>query len=264
MRKGLMLTDRDLKILDHLSYGPATEVSLYETFFQTQDGNSKTRKRVMAKRLQKLESSGIIKSTVNPRVKRAIYILDKKGGEYVADNFGREVSNMWSHFPKNDIFHDLIVARVAKAVVGEIDKIEGYSIDFIIFERSLKVLHKSGKGFCYPDFQVGITSPNGQHRYDLEVDCGNISRSDLNAKLNSFSNIILLVTHKAARMELFYKYIIESHCRKAIFICSYEKIVRHGFLTGEWFSILADDWVTLDPKLEGKYNAMVQSKAGGE
>lgn len=252
MRKGLMLTDRDLKILDHLAYGPATEVSLYETFFQTQDGNSKTRKRVMAKRLQKLESSGIIKSTVNPRVKRTIYILDKNGGEYVADNFGREVSNVWSHFPKNDIFHDLIVAGVAKTVVKEIDKIEGCSIDFIIFERALKVLQKSRKGCCYPDFQMGITSPNDQRVYDLEVDCGNISRADLNSKINSFTNIILLVTHRGIRMELLYKYIMESHCRNAIFICSYEKIVRNGFFRGEWFSILADDWVTLDPNLVGK------------
>lgn len=252
MRQGLVLTGRDLKILDHLWYGPATELSIFDAFFQNEGGNIKTRKRVMAKRLQKLEGDGIIKSTVNSRVKRTIYVLDKKGGEYVADSYGREISNVWSHFPKNDIFHDLVVSALAKTVVKEVDKIERYSIDSIVFERSLKVLKKPTKGYCYPDFRLGITSPSGQHIYDIEVDCGNISRADLNAKVNSFINVILLVTHKQARLELLCKYIMESQCRKAIFVCSYSEIVNNGFFTGEWFSIRDDKWVVLDPNLAAK------------
>lgn len=132
MRKGLVLTTRDLKILDHLWYGPATQFTIFETFFQNADGNIKTRKRVMAKRLQKLEKDGIIKSTFNPRVGRTIYVLDKKGGECVADSYGREVSNVWSHFPRNDIFHDLVVSSLAKTIAKEIDKNKGYNIDSIV------------------------------------------------------------------------------------------------------------------------------------
>src|SRR5208283_1273613 len=120
MRKGLILTDRDLNILDHLWYGPATDLNIFETFFQKKGGNIRTRERVMTKRLQKLESDGVIKSMVNLRVKRIIYVLDKKGGECVADTFGREVSNVWSHFPKNDIFHDFIVSGLARMVVNEV------------------------------------------------------------------------------------------------------------------------------------------------
>jgi DNA-binding PadR family transcriptional regulator len=252
MRKGLILTGRDLKILEHLWYGPATDLNIFEAFFQKEDGNIKTRRRVMKKRLQKLESDGIIKSTVNPRIKRTIYVLDKKGGECVADASGREVSNVWSHFPKNDIFHDLIVSGVAKMVVKEVETIEGYSIDFLVFERSLKSLQKSRKGFCYPDFQMGIKTPNGQYVYDIEIDCGNISRADLIAKMNSFNNVILLVTHKDARMDLLYRYLMESHCNKAVYVCSFERIVKRGFFKGQWFSIINGKWEPLDPRLEGR------------
>lgn len=252
MRKGLILTARDLKILEHLWYGPATDLNIFQTFFAKEDGNIKTRKRIMAKRLQKMESAGIIKSTVHEMVNRTIYVLDKKGCEYVADLSGREVSNFWCHFPKNDIFHDLIVSGLAKIVAKEIDEIEGYSIDSLVFERQLKTLHKGRKGVCYPDFQICIKKPDCQCVYDVEIDCGNISRADLIAKMNSFRNVMLFITHKAARMELLYRYIIESHCGKAAYICSYERIVNQGFFKGRWFSIIDRKWVFLDPSLEGK------------
>lgn len=193
----------------------------------------------MVKRLHKLEADGYIISKVNPRVKGVIYMLQKKGGQYAADQLGREVSNVWSHYA--DIYHDLMVSELARTAVYEIERSEGYQIAFFLLEHCLKTVEVK-KGLCYPDFKIGVKTLVGERIYDVEIDCGTISRADFIAKMNSFDGIILVATNTKERMVLLRRYTTGLYSGKTIYISTYEKIMREGFFKGKWFSVAANDW----------------------
>jgi len=67
MRKGLNINDRDYQILDYLVRGPATEDFIFEKFFNTGNGNTRTRKRVMLRRLGKMEAENLVKGPSHRR-----------------------------------------------------------------------------------------------------------------------------------------------------------------------------------------------------
>lgn len=242
MRKGLLLTQRDTDIICHLSYGLATDENIYRTFFLKEGGNTKTRRRVMVKRLHKLEAEDYILSKVNPRVKGVIYMLQKKGGQYAADQSGREVSNVWSYCPKDaDIYHDLMVSELARMAVYEMAGSQVYGITFFLLEHCLKT-GKAKKGLCYPDFKIGLKTQVGERIYNVEIDCGTISRADFIAKMDSFDGIILLATNTKERMDLLRRYTVSLYHGKSIYINTFERIKREGFFKGKWFSFAANEW----------------------
>jgi len=239
MRKGVMLTQRDFEILKHLAYGPATDRSIYETFFEKENGNIRTRKRVMLRRLKKLEQEKLIKTKFNPRISRSIYVLERTGAVYAADKFGLEVSNMWCHFPKNaDIFHDIIVSGIAKRIVKDVKETNPYELDFIIFENYLKkeIGAKVKKGIYYPDLQVGVSfAPERFFTFDIEVDCGTISRRDFLGKITSFKNTVLISATTEERLNLLYRYLKHMRVNKGVYITLHKHIFNEGFFKCEWY-----------------------------
>ncbi|MFI5294982.1 MAG: hypothetical protein ACHQ0Y_08155 [Thermodesulfovibrionales bacterium] len=205
----------------------------------------------MTKRLHKLEEEGFLISRVSPRVNATVYLLDKKGGRHAADLLGREVSNVWSHCPKDaDIFHDLMVAGLIRIVVDAVEEKRGYEIDFFLLEHCMKATTRPRKNLCYPDFKIGIVTPAGPKTYDVEVDCGTISRRDFLSKMNSFENVTLIVSNTLARMTLLCKYAARLYRNKTVYANTFEKVKKEGFFTGKWFLAKGNCWEYLCREVE--------------
>ena len=247
MRKGLLLTRRDFDIFCFLVYGMATDHDIYRNFFFYDGGNEKTRRRVMVKRLRKLEAEGYIISKVNARINGVIYMLQKKGAQLAADELGRKVSNVWTHGSKySDMYHDLMTSELARMALWEIEKAEGFENVFYINEHCLKTGKAAQKGLCYPDFLLGIKTTDGEEKYAVEIDCGTVSQADFIAKMKSFGDTILVVTNTENRMNLLRGYCLRMYRSKAIYMNTYENIKkREGFFKAKWFSIAANQWQVL-------------------
>jgi hypothetical protein len=236
MRKGVSLITRDYEIFGHLRHGPATIPNIFNNFFDNGNGNKKTRERVMIRRLRKLEKEKLIKAMYNPRIKSTIYVLDKAGAECVADKLGLEVSNVRSHFPKTaDIFHELYVSGIAKVISKEIDEFVECDHSSILFEAFLKKENGGKRGVYYPDLKVRISTPSGIVNYDIEVDCGNISKADFFGKISSFESTILIVVKTEARLDLLHRYLRMIGTWKTVYITLVDNILgKDGFFHCKW------------------------------
>ena len=235
MRKGLILTERDYKILKHLVVGPATVNNIFEHFFKSDNGKTPTRWRVMMRRLKKYEEEKLVHSKHNPRIGSVIYVLTKKGAECAADKYGFEVSNVWTHIPKHDnIFHDLMVSGLAKVILKETQELKGYRIDYLYSEAYIKKEEGPRKGVYIPDLRTRILTPKGFFDFDIEIDCGTISRKDFTGKITSFDNVILIITKTAERLELLLRYMQETFTVKDVFIATYNDVFYNGFFTHKW------------------------------
>ena len=235
MRKGVSLTARDYEIFGHLRHGPATNQNIFKNFFDNDNENKKTRERVMLRRLKKLEKEKLIKVMYNPRIKSAIYVLDKVGAECVADKLGLEVSNIRCHFPKTaDIFHDLIVSWIAKLIAKEIDELIQCDRSSILSETFLKKEKGGQRGVYYPDLKVRISNGTSIINYDIEIDCGNINKADFIGKIRTFEGTILIIVKTEARLNLLHRYLRAIGTGKAVCIALTEDIGRDGFFCCKW------------------------------
>lgn len=250
MRKGPLLTNRDLLILLFISWGPAGDIDIFWKFFQKRDGNRKTRMRVMQNRLKKMEQIGTIFSTYSPRLKNTIYFLTPIGAQFVSDKFGRELSHIWAHrSKKDDIYHDALTAWFTRMTLTEAENSKGlFKIDSIVYERHLKTLQQ-GKGVCYPDFQLSILTGNERPIFDVEVDCGTIGRKDFLAKYMSFQNTMLVATNTEARMNLLLGYLRDIKCSDTVYLNRVANIREDGFLMGKWLHVAENRWDYLHPRL---------------
>ncbi|HBR21603.1 MAG TPA: hypothetical protein DD713_03400 [Nitrospiraceae bacterium] len=237
MRRGLILNERDFQIFKHLAPGPATEGNIFRHFFDNGNGNTRTRKRIMLRRLKKLEKAKLIKSRYNPRVRNTIYVLDKHGAEYAADKFGLELSNIRCFFPRHaDIFHDLMVSAVTKIAERDINEYIKFEYLSLYTETYIKKEHAGKKGIFYPDLRIRITNSEGSMNFDLEVDCGTISKAAFIGKIRTFQGIILIVVRTDARMKLLQRYLREIGPNKIVLITFIDNITADGFLHCKWLT----------------------------
>lgn len=237
MRKGMIHTERDFSIMFYLGFGLTTANYIFDYFFAADGKNKKTRLRVMQRRLQKLLNEGLIQARYSPRTKSIIYTLTESGAIYVADGTGAELTNLWTHFPKDqDMYHDLIVSGVAKKLVRDNEQAADYTLEALRFERFLKIYYKGKKGVYYPDIEIWIKTRGGTFKYNIEIDCGTISRRDFFGKINSFEGDILFITNTEERLDRLLAYLGTIRPGKKVLLTTKDEFGRNGLLGCKWFS----------------------------
>lgn len=236
MRKGLMMTPRDMLLLEHLSLGPATGKSILINIFDAEGSNRKTRERVMLRRLAKHMTEGLIKSTVCPTFKDQIYFLARKAAPIVAARYGWEISHIWVNFNANTVEHDLIAAGCGRKIIMEAGKKKLFELSFIVPECGLKSGNRLKKGVYYPDLLFGIKGAAGTKTFSLEVDCGSISRRDFLGKINYFEGTPVVVTKTWKRLHLLLWYLQSEKIARPVYLTTVGNFIKSGFISCEWQS----------------------------
>jgi hypothetical protein len=134
MRKGVLLTQRDLKLLKFLSMGPISRGGIFKTIFAMEGANTRTRERVMVRRLAKLRAGNLILNATLPNMKDTVYMLTKPGASLVASHYGKELSNILVTFNQKTIEHDMFVAGCARKIHIEAEEEERYTLYYLKLE----------------------------------------------------------------------------------------------------------------------------------
>jgi hypothetical protein len=239
---------RDLKILKHLSFGPATRKDLLRQFFSKEGKNDKTRERVMMRRLNKLEQAKLLSKKTSPMFTDSIYVLRKEAAHLVAARYGAEVTALWTGVSDKHLDHDLCTARVARKIVAESEDLDLYDLDRLSLECSLRSDNPVQKGVYYPDFEFTISGPTKPNIFSLEIDCGTISRRDFVGKMKYFRGTILVVATTTQRVDLLMWYLRASGITKPVYLAVHKEFMSKSntLFTMQWYSHLADDQATLE------------------
>ncbi|MBI5847223.1 MAG: hypothetical protein HZB31_04620 [Nitrospirae bacterium] len=235
MRKGLLMTGRDMTLLKHLSVGPTTRKSIFSNIFEVKESNKKTRERVMLRRLAKHELEGLIKSATCPNVKDTIYFLTKKAAPIVASHYGMELSNIWVNYSEKTIEHDLYTSGCAKKIIKEAEEKKMFKLNALVLECGLKN-GKLKKGVYFPDILFGIDGPGRLNIFYLEMDCGTVCRRDFIGKINYFKDRVLVITKTLARIDLLMWYLRAEKISGPVFFSTYKNFSDNSFLTCTWYS----------------------------
>jgi hypothetical protein len=198
----------------------------------------------MLRRLVKHEKEGLINSATCPTVSDTIYFLTKKGAPIVAAKYGMDITDIWVNFNNKTLEHDLIAAGCAKKIFKEAVEKNLFHLAHLIPECGLKT-EKLKKGVFYPDVFIGIRGAEKISAFDLEVDCGSISRKDFMGKINYFRDGILVVTKTSERLDLLLWYLRAGKVTKPVHLTTVKNFHSTDFLSCQWHSNISESPITI-------------------
>lgn len=245
MRKGVVLMKRDVRLMRHLSYGPATGKDILKNIFAREGSNDKTRRRVMMRRLVKLEEEGLIQRKICRMNKDYLYRLTREAAPIVAEQAGLELTSIWVSFKDENMEHDLHVAKLARKIVQEAAESPFFHLRYIAMECEMRRFKKITRGEYFPDFSFSLQADGHPCTFDVEVDLGTISRNDFMGKMRYFSNKILVVTTREKRLGLLLNYIRHSCMSKAIYLTTLQEFYKETLVDCRWMTRTREDAVTL-------------------
>jgi hypothetical protein len=234
MRKGIVLTKRDVQLMRHLSFGPATGKSIFINIFDKEGAATRTRRRVMMRRLVKLEEEGLIARKVSHTYRDYAYTLTKDAAPIVAGQFGVELTSVWASFNDKHIDHDLHVAGIARRLVRESEEKHLYELLFLVLECELRRRRKVFKGIYFPDLTFGLQGTGSKKSFDLEVDFGTVTRNDFLGKIRYFEKNILVVTSNEKRLDLLLWYVKDACISKPVYLTTLKEFYDNTLITCSW------------------------------
>jgi hypothetical protein len=234
MRKGILLTNRDCRVLYHLSKGPAAKSTIYRKFFRLDGSSQKTRERVTNRRLEKLENGGLVRSVIAPTFREPLYVLTKDAVAIVSSRFGLDTVNIWVNLNMQTIEHDACIAGTARMIEHEATEKNLYDVPYLALECFLKRQGKVAKGEYFPDLRFTITDSKKTIIFDLEGDCGSVSRKDFLGKMNFFPNNVLVLASTRKRLDLLLWYLNHSDVRKPVMLALFEDLFNNSLLDCQW------------------------------
>lgn len=245
MRKGIVLTKRDVKLMRHLSFGPSTGKNILMNIFDKEGADSRTRRRVMMRRLVKLEQEGLIARKVSHMYRDYAYTLTKDAVPIVAEQLGVELTSVWASFNDKNIDHDLHVARTARRIVREAEEKHLYELLFLVLECELRRRSRVFKGIYYPDLTFGLQGTGSKKSFDLEVDFGTVTRNDFLGKIRYFEKNILVVTSNEKRLDLLLWYVKDACISKPVYLTTFEELYGETLLTCSWATNFTNELIPL-------------------
>jgi hypothetical protein len=199
----------------------------------------------MLRRLFKHEQEGLINSATCPTVSDAIYFLTKKAAPIVAAKYGMDLSEIWVHFNEYTLEHDLLASGCAKKIIREADEKKLFDLSYLILECSLKK-DKLKKGGYYPDVLFGIKGAERDNMFNLEIDCGTISRKDFIGKISYFQDSVLVVTKTWKRLELLLWYLQVEQVSRPVYLTQFKNFLSKDLLTCMWHSNISKKTVSIE------------------
>jgi len=246
MRKKFQMMVRDYKLLKCLSRGPATRRHIYEEIYAKKGSKKETRRRIMIRRLAKLERAGLIASTTCPTVADTIYYLLPQAAPIVASLYGMEVSYIPTNYNANTLQHDLFAAGCHRKIRKDAEDKKLYKLSYVIPECGLKKGSKLKRGVYFPDLLFAIKNGERTDTVYLEVDCGNISRLVFAGKMNYFSGTILVVTQTATRLALLLRYLAADGITKPVYLTTLKSFFAADLPACKWDTNFSKEKVSLD------------------
>ncbi len=235
MRKGIVLTKRDVQLMRHLSFGPATGKSIFINIFDKEGAATRTRRRVMMRRLVKLEKEGLIVRKVSHTYRDYAYTLTKDAAPIVAGQFGVELTSVWASFNDKHIDHDLHVAGIARRLVRESEEKHLYELLSLVLECELRRRSRASKGVYFPDLTFGLLNASERRiSFDLEVDFGTVTRNDFLGKIRYVEKNILVVTSNEKRLDLLLWYVKNACISKPVYLTTLKEFYDNTLITCSW------------------------------
>ena len=245
MRKGTLLMDRDYRILRQLSYGYASSKNIFRNFFREENSNHATRERVMNRRMRKLERNSLVRSLTSPIFEDILYSLTDAGAALVAEKFGIEPTNIWVNFKEENALHDLRVSNAARKIIKESEELELFDLTSLELECCLRKGGRNKKGIFYPDIRFGVQRAEVPTIFQLEIDCGTVSRRDFLGKIDCFEAPILVVTSTETRLNLLMRYLSDEQIAKPVFLTLFEAFYRDTLPDCLWQTNVSKNQVKL-------------------
>jgi hypothetical protein len=200
----------------------------------------------MLRRLQKMQNAGLIKFIEDHRSRDRILVLDRKGAELVCNVYSLEIENAWIHSGKEqDYYHDLSVAEIASHLVFDANDELEVDLEFEFYLKK-EQQRRSGntKDLGYPDFRVHFKNA-AEKIYDVERDCGTISRHAYGKKLLSSHYPLLIITETIQRVKWLFKNAIELQAQRKIFITQKKRLPQNIYSPFKCWSPPNPDLITL-------------------
>jgi DNA-binding MarR family transcriptional regulator len=227
--------------MKYLATGPAPDSHIFNKFFKADKSKVRTRQRVKSRRMFKLEEAGMVERKDSPLFREVIYFLTKKAAPIVAAEHGMDLANVWSTFNDNNLEHDLYVSLVAKKILKEAEEKKLYELAYLELECALKASQKVQKGSYFPDLLAGIVGPSMTNAFDLEIDCGSVSRKDFMGKVGYFENKILVVTKTWQRLNLLRWYLQADDVGKTVYLIVLKEFFSEPLLECKWYTNVSEE-----------------------
>jgi hypothetical protein len=262
MRKGLLLTARDIEIFDHLSNGPATRRSIFNKIFKADSTNINTRERVMDKRLRKLQVAGYIKARTSASIKEVVFVLNDKAVSIVVEKAGVDPTSVWVKFNDNCLQHDLIVASAARKIIREGSKEKRYVLTYLELECGLKKYRVSQKGVGLPDLVFTFRAANQPVTCALEIDNATIGKKDFISKMRSWDNTTFVVTKNSNRLKMLIRYLEQARfeVNRPIYLATYAEFFKKTIFECPWHAQLQGGEITFSQIVHEYINDIRQNE----
>lgn len=228
MRKGLLLTDRDINIFLYLAYGPAFEDDLHVRYFVTK--GKLTIRKVFLRRMKGLIDNGYIKcfrpnrALGRSKQRAAVYILAKGGITQISyDSLIPSERIRDVKLDTRTIFHEIVMTRFMRKIYdGEPKK---YLVTRMADHIDLAKQVQKVRMKRIPDLKFTVQLKNGSYfSFIVEIDAGTTHMPEFMQKLQVFMKLIphltpkgttepvgmLIVCHTVARMNEIQKAVMES------------------------------------------------------
>ncbi|HSW62544.1 MAG TPA: hypothetical protein VLH56_04400 [Dissulfurispiraceae bacterium] len=212
--KSVSLSDRDVKIMQHLSSGCSSMEDIANRYFPRNDGTGAHSKYVY-KWIVVFEKAGLIATKRFPKHISPIVALTRLGAICISQRLGLIPENVRTGFPKAaELVHDLAVARSARRIIEDCQQGVGITLVGLFTEPYLRrdyafqPLRRVKKGeVFFPDYQVWMSQNSKEVVLDVEIDGNSMSRARLLRKIRHLENEILLLVPTFERLKQAYNYL---------------------------------------------------------
>lgn len=195
----IVLTESEIKILEHLACGISTSPALIK-FYRKKDGGYRNVRHAY-RRIAKAVNAGYIKKISFGSFPQKIYLIDELGIEYLTCNMGYNADRIRSNEPgETQIAHELMISDIVRSIKKEEDMLL-YKVEHLYDDNYMRTHSRHRKGAILPDLNLRITTPDGsKYTYHIEVDTGKRPVSSLIEKILQYpSNTLVIVPHTSRK-----------------------------------------------------------------
>lgn len=244
-----MALERNLKIFEALSAGPATLPYLHGTVFRKTSGELVSR-QVFERYIRRLSEDEYIqvlkiRETVRKTGSVRVAVLKERGADILCrvSNFERDHIRM--RIPrKYEWYHDFVLAEVIRSIRNEAANKKSYTIEYlyddvIIKSKAHQLQRGLRKNVYYPDLRVRIHPKMGSPvSLNIEVDTGNKKERYWRKKIESWTGANIVITMTSERLDRLTHYAQTANLRGVMCFSTMSDFLRSGLTY--WIAALSD------------------------
>lgn len=244
-----MALERNLKIFEALSAGPATLPYLHGTVFRKNSGELVSR-QVFERYIRRLSEDEYIqvlkiRETVRKTGSVRVAVLKERGADILCRVMNLERDHVRMRVPrKYEWYHDFVLAEVIRSIRNEAANRRRYVIEYIhddivIKSKAYKLQGGLRKNVYFPDLRVRIHPTVGSPiSFNIEVDTGKKAERYWRKKIESWAGGNIVITMTDERMDRLMHYARTANLKGTMCFVSMPDFLKSGLIY--WLEVLKD------------------------